>query len=399
MSKPEVCIYFFDTTLRDGDQALPEGHQFATTGNKPDIAGQIARLGVNCIEAGFPGTPHDAERVAEISRSIGQGEFLVADWRNGEPVGETRRSIAIAGLSRAVRSDIEATWGAIEQAEEPRIHTFIATDSKHMRIKFPDKSPAKVSQMGVNAVRFAREISADHEGATVEFSAEAATTTNIHDLERVVKGVIEAGADVINIPDTEGQRSPFGMLGLYKKILGWIATANPEVVLSAHNHNDLGLAVANSLALVYAASEIAVEQKRRVPIQIESTVCGLGERAGNADIFSVAAGLFQFAPSIPADIYWQFNPGESVSVAEAVMPKIPASSGVPRQSPVVGSDINVHRSGIHSNAVIKAGEGTTIYSPLDSMFWGHKKSAIIGDGNYQGALGRRFVAESRGIIG
>jgi len=385
MKEAQVEIEIFDTTLRDGAQSLPETNQFPV-GAKPEIADKIASLGVSTIEAGFPATPGDAQEVAAVAEIVGQIDYAVCRWDRNEMV-EVSRPVTIAGLSRTVPSDIETTWRAINTAKKPRIHTFISTDPAHMEAKFPNMSQDEVRAMGRQAVAFAKEISKDHMGATIEFSAEAASTTDPNYLEKVIRDAVIEGADIINVPDTVGQRSPFWMKNFYRQVIDWVYAENSEVIVSSHNHNDLGNAVANSFSLVQAASEHSRVTKSDTKVQIESTICGIGERAGNADIFSIIAGVFKFAEDMPTPIVWEFNPIKSVSVARAVMEF--GGMLVNRQNPVVGSDVNVHRSGIHSDGVIKGGH--EIYTPFDPRFWGHNDAALHEEGRYQGKKGRAFA--------
>lgn len=378
-----VEIMGFDTTLRDGAQSLPNEHQFKD-GTKPAIAHSIAQLGAGVIEAGFPATPHDADEVAMVAKTVGQTEYTVDVWRSGELVGQTRRSPVIAGLSRVAFSDIEATWGAISDAQCARIHTFVSTDPEHMAKKFPDKSPEQVLVMGRDAVRFARGLAAWHPDATVEFSAEAASTTNMAYLERVVREALAQGADIINVPDTVGQRDPLWMKNFYSTVIGWVMRENPSATVSAHNHNDLGMAVANTTMLAYAAAEYAHAHDQTVRVQYETTIGGLGERAGNADVFPAVAGLFKFTPDMAVPVTWEFNRGESVQTANEVMAH--AGLVIGRQSPVVGQDINRHRSGIHSDGIVKGGHA--LYTPLDPTAWGHESDAVHEEGKYQGRRGR-----------
>lgn len=387
---PEVIVEIFDTTMRDGAQALPSDNQFEN-GLKPKIGDEIAKLGAGIIEAGFPATKGDAEEVSNVARTVGNTEYAVNSWFSTSlesPIKKLRPPV-IAGLSRTVMSDIEATWEAIEPANRPRIHTFVSTDTEHMAAKFPGKSPDEVLEMGRTAIAFARDISQHNPNSTVEFSAEAASTTHMSYLEKVVKTAIDTGADVVNLPDTVGQRSPFWMHKFYSKVIEWVMETNPSVIVSSHNHNDLGLAVANSFSLVQAAADYAQNHNANVRTQIESTICGLGERAGNADIFPIMAQLFKFTPEMPVAVKWEFNPALAVSSAVAVLRH--GNMSVQRQNPVVGSDINRHRSGIHSDGIIKG--GYQIYTPHDPTFWGHTSSAIHEEGKYQGANGRRHVSE------
>lgn len=387
MSVSNVEVTIFDTTLRDGDQSLPESFP---PGSKPILADAIASLGAGVIEAGFPATPSDTEEVKEVAKTVGQRMYKVDKWQNGVREQTDERIPVIAGLSPASPQAIEITWDAIHVAERPRIHTFIPTDGEHIKFKFPTMSPSEVQEMGRRAVEYAKEISAEHPGASVEFSAEAASTSDPVFLEEVVRQAVATGADVINVPDTVGQRDPMAMYQLYGQVIKWVMEENPSVTISAHNHNDLGQAVANTNALVQAARAHAAEFKVPVNIQLETTVCGLGERAGNADVFPVVANLFKSTEEARiATVNWYFNPIRSVATAQKVM-KI-AKLEVHRQSPIVGSDILVHRSGIHSDGVIKGGH--RIYTPHDPTLWGHTVDAVHEDGKYQGTRGRSAVAE------
>ncbi len=383
MNNPEVEVAIFDTTLRDGAQSLPESSQFPY-GEKASIAKLIAGLGVEVIEAGFPATPGDAEEVRDVAKTVGQTPVQVSQWVDSTPQSTVDRYPVIAGLSRTVPNDIEKTWSAVSDAQRPRIHTFVSTDPEHMQAKFPNKSPEDVKNMGVLAVRFAKELVKESSAGTVEFSAEAASTTDLNYLEAVVKSAIDEGADVINLPDTVGQRSPIWMRNFYHTVIGWVHETNPDVVISAHNHNDLGLAVANSLSLVEAAALFAHEHGTTVRTQVESTISGVGERAGNADVFPFVAGLFKFSPDLPVPITWEFNQRASVSVARRVMGF--AGIKIDRQNPIIGEDINVHRSGIHSDGVIKGGH--TIYTSFNPLDWGHAQSERHEEGRYQGRAGR-----------
>lgn len=384
MSTPEVNITIFDTTLRDGAQSLPEKHQFPD-GSKAEIADHIASLGVAVIEAGFPRTPSDAEEVNSVANSVGQRDYAVTEWVDGEPTRTVNRPVVIAGLSRVTIGDIEATWEAIQGAHRPRIHTFVSTSDFHREAKFPGISRDELLIMARKGVKYAYQISSAHTGSSIEFSAEAASTTDPKYLERVVKTALEEGADVINLPDTVGERSPFWMIDFYRKAIHWVKSTNPDATISAHNHNDLGNAVPNTQALIFAAATYAHENDVPINIQTESTMCGLGERAGNADIFPVVAGLFKFSKDgdYDAPVRWQFNPDRSVETARTVMGM--AGLNVARQSPVVGVDTNVHRSGIHSDGVLKG--GSSMYTPHDPMFWGHEQSAVHERGKYQGRAG------------
>lgn len=382
MSNPEVHVAVFDTTARDGAQSLPSNHQFPA-GSKVDIATEIAGFGVDVIEAGFPRTPFDGEEVTAVAQTVGTQATEVRQWVNGTEVDNVARPPVIAGLSRIAFEDIEATWEAVQAADFPRIHTFVSTSDFHRRAKFPGVSRQQLLENGQKAIVYARDISAGHPNATVEFSAEAASTTDTVYLERVVKMAVSEGVDVINVPDTVGERDPLWMYNFYRSVLRWATQENPAITVSAHNHNDLSNAVANTHMLVRAAADHALDHDSQINIQLETTVCGLGERAGNADVFPVVAGLFKFTPDNTAEVRWRINPQRAVRVANAVMAQ--AGLEVDRQDPVVGRDILRHRSGIHSDGVVKGGH--EMYSPFDPQFWGHGASAIHEEGKYQGKAG------------
>ncbi|HSX44236.1 MAG TPA: hypothetical protein VLE69_02985 [Candidatus Saccharimonadales bacterium] len=389
MSEAVVNIEFFDTTLRDGAQALPEDNQFPGD-SKMAVAELLASLGVGVIESGFPKTPSDGAEVFSVAKTVGNMPVEVAKWSDGQQSGTVLRPPVIAGLSRTTMDDIDATWEAVQDAARPRIHTFISTDSEHMQRKFVGKSPEQVFEMGRHAIRYSLDISSAHEDASVEFSAEAASTTEPDFLERVVKMAVDEGVDVINVPDTVGQRTPSWMTDFYDDIIRWVHEINPSVVVSAHNHNDMGLAVANSYSLVEAAVMLAVREQKEVNIQIESTVCGLGERAGNADIFPIVALLDKHTDDMPASVRWEFNRVLSKPLAEAIMDW--AKLDVHAKNPIVGTLINQHFAGIHSDGILKGGEdGYKIYTPFDPRSYGHSESAIHQDGKYQGRAGRAAI--------
>lgn len=382
MSNPEVHVTIFDTTARDGAQSLPSANQFPD-GSKYIIANEVARLGVGVIEAGFPRTPFDAEAVQSVAQSIGRDSYQVSEWVDGQKVAEKHRPPVIAGLCRVNPIDIEAGWSAVQDAVHPRIHTFVSTDNHHRKAKFPGVTKNDLVEMARQGVAYARAVSSENANTTIEFSAEAASTTSLSYLEKVIRTAIDEGADVINVPDTVGQKEPLYMQNFYKKIISWVMKTNPDTIISAHNHNDLGMAVANTGMLVAAAARWASKHQQTTRVQLETTVCGIGERAGNADVFPCAANLFKFSPDQPVPIRWEFNPENSVRAARTVMGL--AGITVDRQNPIVGSDIMRHRSGIHSDGVLKGGH--EMYTPFHPVFWGHEKNAIHEEGKYQGKAG------------
>ncbi|MBI2299938.1 MAG: 2-isopropylmalate synthase, partial [Armatimonadetes bacterium] len=240
-------VWIFDTTLRDGEQSPGAS---LTRPEKVEIAHQLAKLGVDVIEAGFPiSSPGDFAAVQQIAGEV--------------------RGPQICGLSRTRPEDIERAWDAVRPAEHARIHTFIATSDIHTQQKLR-KSQAEVLQLAVDAVALARELCAGHPDCTVEFSTEDAVRTDIGYLSEVVAATVERGAHVINIPDTVGIATPVIMRGIIEELYRRVPALR-NVIVSTHCHDDLGLSVANSLA--------AVEVGAR---QVECTINGLGERAGNA---------------------------------------------------------------------------------------------------------------------
>ncbi|HEV3414016.1 MAG TPA: 2-isopropylmalate synthase, partial [Puia sp.] len=240
-------IFIFDTTLRDGEQ-VPGCKLNAT--EKIDLALQLEALGVDIIEAGFPvSSPGDFHSVEEIARII--------------------KNATVCGLSRAVQKDIEVAGAALRHARRPRIHTGIGTSDSHIRAKF-NATREEILGRAVQAVKWARNLVAD-----VEFYAEDAGRTDNEYLARVTEAVIAAGATVVNIPDTTGYCLP----DQYGDKMAYLMNHVPNIdkaILSCHCHNDLGLATANSIAGI-----------RNGARQIECTINGLGERAGNTSLEEV----------------------------------------------------------------------------------------------------------------
>src|SRR5499426_4201727 len=244
-------VAIFDTTLRDGEQSPGCSMNLE---EKLRMARQLDALGVDIIEAGFPiSSDDDFAAVREVARSC-------------------RRPV-IAALCRTTPEDIERAWEALAEAARPRIHTFVATSDIHLQHKL-QKSREEVLEMSCQAVRLAKSFTHD-----VEFSAEDATRSDLDYLCRVITAVIDEGATVVNIPDTVGYTIP----SEYTHIIQTLKQRVPNIdkaVISVHCHNDLGLAVANSLAAVAAGAR-----------QIECTVNGIGERAGNASLEEIVMAL------------------------------------------------------------------------------------------------------------
>jgi 2-isopropylmalate synthase len=250
-------VYLFDTTLRDGEQS--PGASMSVE-QKCEVAQQLGRLGVDAIEAGFPiSSPQQFEACRLIAKQV--------------------KGTTIAALARAVEKDIDAAIESIGGAEHPRIHTFLATSPIHMEYKLR-KKPDEVVEMAVRAVKYARS-----KVAEVEFSPEDGSRSELPFLCRIIEEVIKAGASVINVPDTVGYAVPQEFGRFIAAIRAGVPSMH-KAVLSVHCHNDLGLAVANSIAAIEAGAR-----------QVEVTVNGIGERAGNAALEELVMALTVEGPA------------------------------------------------------------------------------------------------------
>lgn len=311
-------VFIFDTTLRDGEQV--PGCKLNTK-EKVELALALEGLGVDIIEAGFPiSSPGDFESVSEISRVI--------------------REAVVCGLSRAVQKDIEAAGEALRPARRARIHTGIGTSDSHIRAKF-NSTREDILERAVQAVKWARRYTDD-----VEFYAEDAGRTDNDYLARVVEAVIAAGATTVNIPDTTGYCLPLQ----YGEKIAFLMNHVPNVdkaVLSCHCHNDLGLATANS---VYGA----VNGAR----QIECTINGLGERAGNTSLEEVVMVLRQHPElGLFTDIRTEhLNPLSRLVSDTMRMPVQPNKA-------IVGANAFSHSSGIHQDGFLKDSSTYEIIRP------------------------------------
>ena len=302
-------IRIFDTTLRDGEQSPGASMNLD---EKIRLARQLERLNVDVIEAGFPSSsPGDFESVKRISQEI--------------------RGPQIAGLSRTTPGDIDRAWEALRYAQNPLLHIFIATSDIHLQHKLR-KSREEVMEEAGRAVAYAKRFTGQ-----VEFSAEDATRSDPDYLARVVQAAIDAGATIVNIPDTVGYTTPTE----YGKLISGLRQRVPNIqkaVLSVHCHNDLGMAVANSLA--------AVENGAR---QVECTVNGIGERAGNASMEEIVMAL-----KTRRD-YFSYEVGV---VTEQIYPTSRLLSSitgilVPPNKAIVGANAFAHEAGIHQDGILK----------------------------------------------
>ena len=318
MSKEQVHI--FDTTLRDGEQV--PGCKLDTD-QKLEIAARLDELGVDIIEAGFPiSSPGDFQSVELISKLV--------------------KNASVCGLTRAVKKDIEVAADALKYAKRPRIHTGIGTSDSHIKHKF-NSTREEIIERAVAAVTYAKTFVED-----IEFYAEDAGRTDNEFLARVCEAVIKAGATVLNIPDTTGYCLP-SEYGAKIKYLKENVTGIDKAILSCHCHNDLGLATANSIEGVINGAR-----------QIECTINGIGERAGNTSLEEVVMIMRQH-PYLNIDT--NINSELLYSTSQMVSSKM----GMPVQpnKAIVGANAFAHSSGIHQDGVIKNRETYEIIDPKD----------------------------------
>jgi len=314
-------ITIFDTTLRDGEQA--PGFSL-TVSEKLQLARQLDALGVDVIEAGFPiASEADAEAVRTVAAGV-------------------RRPV-IAALARCRRDDIDRAGQSIAPAARSRIHTFIATSDLHLARKLNITREASL-EAAVAAVTQARGYTDD-----VQFSAEDATRRDLDFLCRVIESVIEAGATTINLPDTVGYATPDEMVAFFTTVLGRVPNAD-RAVFSAHCHDDLGLAVANTLVSLQAGVR-----------QVECTINGIGERAGNASLEEIVMATRVRADRLP------FETGIQTPLLFATSQMLSALTGEPVQAnkAIVGRNAFAHEAGIHQDGMLKDRRTYEIMRPED----------------------------------
>ncbi len=300
-------IRIFDTTLRDGEQA--PGFSMSPA-DKVRLAGQLERLGVDVIEAGFPiASPADFEGVAAVARAV--------------------RTPIIAALARAVPEDVAAAWEAVRFAARPRIHVFLATSDLHLSAKLRISREECIVR-SVAAVRQAAGLCAD-----VEFSAEDATRSDLDFLCDVAAAVVDAGATTVNLPDTVGYALPDDIRRMFTAVRARVGSA---VTLSSHCHNDLGLAVANSLAAIEAGAR-----------QVECTVNGIGERAGNAALEEIVMAIDVRGDSLDCRTGIQTEELYPTSRALSAVVSVP----VQPNKAIVGDNAFAHEAGIHQDGMVK----------------------------------------------
>lgn len=323
-------IRIFDTTLRDGEQSPGASMNIE---EKLEAAKQIARLKVDVIEAGFPiSSPGDFEAVKLVAQSV--------------------KGPAIAGLARAVKEDIDRVWEAVKYSKKPLIHTFIATSDIHLERKLK-KTREQVLESAVAAVKLAKSYC-----DAVEFSAEDSTRSNVDYLCQVVEAVIDAGATVVNIPDTVGYTIPEE----YYKLIKTLRARVPNIrmaTISVHCHNDLGLAVANSLAAVRAGAG-----------QVECTINGIGERAGNAALEEVVMAL-----ATRQDLFKKTTGVNSKEIYRASR-LVSDVTGLVVQAnkAIVGSNAFAHEAGIHQHGIM---QDRRTYEIMDAESIGLSESRLV----------------------
>ncbi|WP_090927068.1 2-isopropylmalate synthase [Salibacterium qingdaonense] len=312
-------VNVFDTTLRDGEQAPGVNFNFD---EKMQIASQLERLGVDIIEAGFPASSN--------------GSF-----ESVKNIADTVKGSSVTGLSRTVTKDIDTAWEALKGGEEPRLHIFIGTSPIHMEHKLR-MTPEQVIENSVEAVKHAKK-----KFPHVQWSAEDACRSDLDFLVKIIEKVIDAGAEVINLPDTVGYVTQDEIRRLFRYIKENVPNSD-KAILSTHCHDDLGMATANSLAALEAGAG-----------QVEGTINGIGERAGNASLEEIAVAL-----KIRND-YYKAETGLTLNEIKRTSTMISKLSGmmVPSNKAVVGDNAFAHESGIHQDGVLKNSSTYEIITP------------------------------------
>ena len=346
---PADRVLIFDTTLRDGEQSpgISLNKQ-----EKLEIAHQLARFGVDVIEAGFPITsPGDFEAVQAIAREV-EGPI-------------------ICGLARTSKQDIEAAWNAVRDAERARIHTFIATSDIHIERKLQTTREDVLGQVRA-AVAQAREYTDD-----VEFSPEDGSRSDIEYMAQVIQVALDEGASTINVPDTVGYTMPMEYRAMFEELYRLLPDLR-KVTVSVHCHDDLGLAVANSLAGLEAGCR-----------QVEGAINGIGERAGNASIEEVVMLLRTREPSLGL---WTGLETTEIARTSRLVSRLTGYPVQPNKA-IVGRNAFAHEAGIHQDGVLK--ERTT-YEIMDATSVGLRSNSLVL-GKHSGRHALRKALEEMGF--
>lgn len=350
-------VRVFDTTLRDGEQSPGAS---LTAKEKLDIARQLAKLGVDIIEAGFPAaSKEDFEAVKMIAKEVGNA------------VDEDGYVPVICGLSRCNENDIRTAWEAVKYAKRPRIHTFIATSEIHMEHKLR-KTREQVIEIARNMVRFARSLGCDD----VEFSPEDAGRSDREFLYQILGEVIKAGATTLNIPDTVGYTMPLE----FGKLIADIKSNTPgieNVIISTHCQNDLGLATANTVSGACAGAR-----------QVEVTINGIGERAGNASLEEVVMALQCRGEHVLGGLHTGIN-SRHIFLTSKMVEEYTGLNVQPHKA-IVGANAFAHESGIHQDGMLKHKGTYEIISPEDIGYERSNDAGIV-----LGKLSGRHALKSR----
>jgi 2-isopropylmalate synthase len=342
-------VRIFDTTLRDGEQSPGIA---LNKSEKVEIALQLSRLGVDIIEAGFPITsPGDFEAVQAIAREV-EGPI-------------------ICGLARTAKQDIEAAWNAVQDSERPRIHTFIATSDIHIERKL-QTTRDDVKGQARAAVAYARELCDD-----VEFSPEDGSRSDVDFMAEVIQIAIDEGATTINVPDTVGYTMPHEYAAMFGRLYELVPELR-NVVVSVHCHNDLGLAVANSLAGIEAGCR-----------QVECAINGIGERAGNASLEEIVMLLHTRESSLGL---WTGVNTTEIARTSRLVSRLTGYNVQPNKA-IVGRNAFAHEAGIHQDGVLK---DRTTYEIMDATTIGLESNSIVL-GKHSGRHALRDALEQLGF--
>lgn len=312
-------ITFYDTTMRDGEQTI--GVNF-TIDEKIKLAQALEKYGVSAIEAGFPAASEkDFDAVVEISKVV--------------------HTAKVVGLARLVRQDIDAVVAATQQAKHPMIHVFIATSPVHRTYKL-HMSPSEIIEKVISDIRYTKTMMSE-----IIFSPEDATRTEPEFLARVIQAAIESGATMINIPDTVGYATPYEYGELFEYLREHVRDFD-QVTWATHTHNDLGMANANALAgIMHGATEI------------QGTINGIGERAGNVDIIEAAAAIYVRRQTFAKQTAIILEQSKHISDIVAQATHMP----VAKNKPIMGRNAFAHESGIHQDGYLKNPETYEILRP------------------------------------